>query len=406
MVPILNHDLSAPSTNTPVAFSGRPHDGELRSMVSVEELKRRPSRLPDYAAESQALIALAQSMAEAPEGILQKLAEKALTLCRGQSAGLSILEDADQGKNFHWRALTGAWASHLHGGTPRDFSPCGTVLDRNAPQICQHAEVDFPYFGDVTPLLQEALLVPFYLKGEAVGTVWVVSHDQHRFDMEDLRILTNLGTFASAAYQTYQSLNAMERSQAQITLLAREAEHRAKNVLATVQATVHLTQSDTVRGFKEVIEGRIRALANVHRLFVETRWEGADIHTLATDELSAYSQGREERVSISGPKLLLEPTTAQALAVTFHELATNAAKYGALSVPDGRVQVEWSCGPDEPMVLRWTETDGPPVDPAKHRGFGTQVMENMIGNQLKGELRVGWRREGLACEIILPGRSG
>jgi PAS domain S-box-containing protein len=513
----MDSDLDLPPKRA-AAPSGRLSNGaEWQSMLSIDELKQRPSRPPNYTGESQALIALVRSMATSPEGILQKLAETALTLCRGQSAGLSLLEDTDQRQNFHWRALTGVWASHINGGTPRDFGPCGVVLDRNAPQICRHAEIDFPYFGDVSPLVEEALLVPFYLDGEAVGTVWVVSHDQHRFDAEDLRILTNLGDFASAAYQTYLSLSTTQhiaaivessddaiisknldgiitswnrgaqrlfgylaeevigkpinilipldrqneepvilqrlrrgekidhyetirrrkdgsrveisltispvrnpsgtiigaskiarditernRSQAQIALLAREAEHRSKNLLATVQATVRLTQSNTVEGFKRALEGRIQALANVHRLFVEARWKGADIHSLVSEELAAYSPDKEGRVQISGPNYLLEPTTAQAIAVILHELATNAAKYGALSVSNGRIQVEWSGGPEQPLVLRWIEADGPPVEPANHQGFGTRVINNVICNQLKGELRFDWRTEGLACEIILP----
>jgi hypothetical protein len=139
-------------------------------MLSTAELSRRPSRPPDYAAENLAIIALTQSMAASPEGILQRLAETALTLCRAHSAGLSLLEEGDQKKRFHWRAIAGQWASHRDEGTPRDFGPCGTVLDRNAPQICSHPEVDFPYFGDVKPLLEEALLIPFYIRGQAVGT--------------------------------------------------------------------------------------------------------------------------------------------------------------------------------------------------------------------------------------------
>jgi two-component sensor histidine kinase len=107
-------------------------------------------------------------------------------------------------------------------------------------------------------------------------------------------------------------------------------------------------------------------------------------------------------VQISGPKCLLEPTTAQAIAVILHELTTNAAKYGALSVSEGRIQVEWSGGPGQPLVLRWIETDGPPVELATHRGFGSRVIDNVIRNQLKGKVHFDWRTEGLACEIILP----
>jgi PAS domain S-box-containing protein len=192
-----------------------------------------------------------------------------------------------------------------------------------------------------------------------------------------------------------------KRSEAQITLLAREAEHRAKNILATVQATVHLSQSDTPEGLKHAIEGRIQALANVHRLFVESRWAGAEIQNLVKEELAAYSQDNETRLQIDGPKLLLEPNAAQAIAVTLHELATNAAKYGALSVSGGHVQVEWSREPNGRLVLRWTEKDGPPVKPPTRKGFGTRAIEAMIRGQLKGELRFDWRAAGLACEISI-----
>jgi PAS domain S-box-containing protein len=489
----------------------------LRSMLSTAELSRRPSRPPDHAAENEALIELARVMATSPDAILQKLAETALRLCRAHSAGLSLLEEGDQRSNFHWRAIAGQWAPHLNGGTPRDFGPCGTVLDRNTALVCSHPELDFPYWAPITPVLEEGLLIPFYIKGEALGTIWVVSHDDsRRFDAEDLRVMTDLGTFAAAAYQTLLSLNAtqhmaaivessddaivskdldgvikswnsgaerifgyaaqevignsitmlippgreneepeiLERirrgeriehyetvrqrkhgslisvsltvspvknaqgkiigaskvarditerklSEAQITMLAREAEHRAKNVLATVQATVHLSQSDTPEGLKHAIEGRIQALANVHRLFVESRWAGAEIQNLVKEELAAYSQDKETRVQIDGPNLLLETNAAQAIAVTLHELATNAAKYGALSVSDGHVQVEWSREPNGRLVLRWTENGGPPVKPPTSKGFGTRAIEGMIRRQLKGEVRFDWRAAGLACEISI-----
>jgi len=107
-------------------------------------------------------------------------------------------------------------------------------------------------------------------------------------------------------------------------------------------------------------------------------------------------------VQVAGPKCLLEPSTAQAVAVTLHELATNAAKYGGLSVPEGKVRVEWLRGADGRLVLRWTETGGPRVKPPTRQGFGTRVMESMIREQLKGEMRLDWRAEGLACEIALP----
>jgi PAS domain S-box-containing protein len=489
----------------------------LKSALSTAELNRRPSRPPDHAAENRALISLAREMAASPSRILQALADTALTLCRAHSAGLSLLEKKDQKKHFHWRAIAGQWASHLDGGTPRNFGPCGAVLDCDAPLLFSHPERDFPYFGDVSPLLEEGLLVPFYIKGEAVGTIWVVLHDDdHRFDAEDLRVLTNLGTFAAAAYQTVLALNETQqvasivetsddaivskdlngvitswnrgaerlfgysaeeaigksvtmlmpmecqdeepkilerirrgeciehyetvrmrkhgsridisltvsplkntegkivgaskiarditeqkRNAAQLAILAREAEHRANNVLAAVQATVKLSQSDTPEGLKEAIEGRVQALANVNRLFVQSRWTGADLEQLITQELSPYRGDGDARARINGPNLVLAPDVAQTIAVTLHELATNAAKYGALSTPDGRVQVEWWCPANGRLILRWVETGGPAAVPPTRQGFGTRVMDRMVRAQLKGQMLFDWRPEGLACEITV-----
>ena len=123
-----------------------------------------------------------------------------------------------------------------------------------------------------------------------------------------------------------RDITEVKRAQEQIATLAREAEHRSKNLLATVQATVSLSQSDTPEGLKRAIEGRILALANVHSLFVETRWIGAELSTIATQELAPYSENDKMGVRINGPQVLLEPNAAQVVAVTLHELATNAAK--------------------------------------------------------------------------------
>lgn len=198
-----------------------------------------------------------------------------------------------------------------------------------------------------------------------------------------------------------RDITAQKQIQEQIGILAREAEHRTKNVLATVQATVNLSQSDTADGLKKSIAGRIQALANVHRLFVQTRWTGADLRTLAVDELSPYCQDGDGRVQVDGTNITVKPDVAQPLAVILHELATNAAKYGALSVPDGRVHVGWEVT-DGRLMLRWTETGGPPATPPTREGFGTRIVKAMISSTLKGDIRHDWRESGLVCEIDLP----
>src|SRR5258705_1670625 len=124
------------------------------------------------------------------------------------------------------------------------------------------------------------------------------------------------------AVNCFQDITERKRTEAQLVNLAHEAEHRTKNILSTVLATVRLSHSDTSDGLKQLIVGRIEALANVHALFVQSRWTGAELHTLVSQELLPYRAEREERVRIDGPAVMLEPTTAQTIAISLHQLAT------------------------------------------------------------------------------------
>ncbi len=203
------------------------------------------------------------------------------------------------------------------------------------------------------------------------------------------------------ASKVARDITEQKRSQEQIATLAREAEHRSKNLLATVQATVKLSQSETPEGLKRAIEGRIQSLANVHSLFVQTRWIGADLATIATQELAPYSVKDRRSVRIDGPPVLLEPDVAQVVAMTLHELATNAAKYGALAVPGGEVELKWSHDTGRRLRLRWTESNGPKVQEPMHKGFGGRIIERMIAQRSGGEVLFDWRADGLVCEISL-----
>lgn len=216
------HGSHEPTHTAASAASCSDADGEappgvaLVSLRTVGELESRPTRAPDFAAESRALVALAQAMAAAPRRILQTLSEITLDLCQAQTAGISLLEE--DGSRFRWPTIVGQWECFIGGGTPRDYGPCGTVLDRDCPLLCSHPERDFDYLIPVKPQIEEALLLPFYLEGKAVGTLWVIMHDtSRRFDAEDLRMLTSLATFTSAAYQVWQaSADASERLAAEV----------------------------------------------------------------------------------------------------------------------------------------------------------------------------------------------
>ena len=197
-----------------------------------------------------------------------------------------------------------------------------------------------------------------------------------------------------------RDISAQKRTQEQIASLAREAEHRSKNLLANVLATVRLSHSETVQGLKQAIEGRIRALANVHSLFVQTRWIGAELSAIARQELAPYFEKVEGRARIDGPQVLLEPNAAQSIAVILHELATNAAKYGALSSADGRIDLSWSHELNGRLELRWSEIGGPPVKTPTRDGFGGQIIKQLTG-QMNGKTQFDWRVEGLDCKITV-----
>jgi len=209
----------------------------LESVVCTEELLNRPQRPPDHAKENAALAALVGALADSPRTILQTLADKVLEVLDADSAGLSLL--TKDGRRFYWAAIAGAWQPHLGGGTPRDFGPCGDVLDRNIPMLFTHWERRYPYLSAATPLADEGLLVPFYVNDEAVGTIWAISHNNlRRFDAEDMRVLESMGRFASAAYRTVKSvedlkleIDAREEAEAKLRQLADGLEVKIRRLV-------------------------------------------------------------------------------------------------------------------------------------------------------------------------------
>ncbi len=213
-------------------------------------------------------------------------------------------------------------------------------------------------------------------------------------------IKDNLGNIIGAV-NCFQDVTDRKQAEERERLLARELDHRAKNLLALVQAAVQLTQANTVKDFRAAIEGRLHALAHAHSLLAQSRWFGADLRTLVTEELVPFRVGKIPRAEISGPTIILEPKSAQSIAIILHELTTNAVKHGSLSASAGRLRVEWSCG-EADLVLRWFESDGPLVEAPSREGMGTRLIGPMVQNELGGKYRFEWKSCGFACEISIP----
>jgi two-component sensor histidine kinase/DNA-binding response OmpR family regulator len=185
------------------------------------------------------------------------------------------------------------------------------------------------------------------------------------------------------------------------TLLVREVDHRARNALAVVQSIVRLTRAESKEAYIAAVEGRITALSRAHVLLSESRWQGANLSRLLDEELAPYRGSEAEKIVTNGPAVFLEPTTAQILALTLHELATNAAKYGALSSTIGRVRLSWQVSPGH-LELQWVETGGPPVQLPHSEGYGTRVISASVVRQLDGCATFDWHPGGLRFTMSIP----
>ncbi len=193
-------------------------------------------------------------------------------------------------------------------------------------------------------------------------------------------------------------------------LLIDELSHRVKNSLATVQslASRTLRQVDTLDDFKTAFEGRIHALARAHDLLVAENWNGAGLKRLAQQTLAPYFEADTDRVTIDGPSLRLTPQAGTAMVLILHELATNAAKYGALSAPDGMLALRWRIDDgteDGSIHIDWTETCKHKIETPTRKGFGSRLIQSSVSHDLQGTAEMDYRAAGLHCEIMFPLKS-
>jgi two-component sensor histidine kinase len=202
-----------------------------------------------------------------------------------------------------------------------------------------------------------------------------------------------------------QGADVTDRVQAeeQRKLLLDELNHRVKNTLATVQAIAAQTLRSTpdAESFRTAFEARIMALSATHNLLTATSWRSASLHDLVETELHPYGSGRYR---LDGPEVMLSPAEAVALGLVFHELATNAVKYGALSAPGGEVALRWAISAEtgtKRLEFRWTERGGAPVQPPRRRGFGSRLIETSLAGR-GGSARLDYAQEGLSCVLELP----
>lgn len=204
---------------------------------------------------------------------------------------------------------------------------------------------------------------------------------------------------------TCAAIDVTERkeSEAHLRLLMRELTHRSKNLLAVIQAMARQTarHAGSVEGFLNQFAARLQALAASHDLLVRESWYGASLRELIQSQLAAYMDNREAQVSVEGPPTALKPEAAQNLGLALHELTVNAAKFGALSLPSGRVSIGWALQ-DHSLALDWREIDGPKVKTRRRKGFGSMVIERNLARALDAKVEMLFEPDGLRCHIVIP----
>ncbi len=209
--------------------------------------------------------------------------------------------------------------------------------------------------------------------------------------------------------ERHRMVDALRANEEHRTLLANELNHRIKNTLATVQAIANQTLKDGVAigDARAAFTARLMALSSAHDLLTEEQWVGADFVDVVRNAVAAFVAGDSDRLRMAGPRVRVSPRSALLLAMAVNELCTNAAKYGALSTPKGRVAVSWQIdvpkpGAGQQLVMRWIESGGPPVTPPTRKGFGSRLIETVLAAELEGVVTVAYEPSGLTCIISMP----
>jgi two-component sensor histidine kinase len=367
----------------------------------TDQLYDRVPPVPDYLREKLAIQDLAAQMSEGPGEFLSRLVKLAMEICAAQSGGISVLEP--ESRQFRWLALCGALATFENATTPRDNSPCGVCLDHGGPVLMAHPERAYDWIRDASITVPEVLLVPLRIKGEdAIGTLWIVAGQSHYFDSGHARVMTELASFAGVALRMIQTETRLKAALQQQETLTGEMSHRVKNLFALVDGMIRMTarSAETPADMAAALTGRLHALAAAHglvrRSFVENARETTDLHELAETILRPHNGAHE----IDGPAVLLGQHAATDLALVFHELATNAAKYGSLK-EGGAVTVGWRLA-DATVHIDWAERGGPHITGTPRRkGFGTTLAERTLGGRLGGTIAYDWSHVGLRVAMTV-----
>ena len=353
-------------------------------------------------------------MTDRPAEVLPRFVDLAMAMTGGVSGGLSLYEPEPAPGVFRWQYLRGTLEPFNGATTPRDFSPCGVTLDENRPVLSAHPERVYGWIADANIVVPEVLLVPLYIGGTApLGTLWIVSDRSGHFDGGDARVMTELASFVGIALRMLQAEQRLHQALEEQQTLAQEMSHRVKNQFAITHSLIRLSakDADNKDELVRVFSGRLQALAGAHALVrrdfaaaASGAARSSDLGDLIRTIVQPYEKDAtvKTRFSIDGPPVACADHAITGIALVVNELVTNAAKYGALSIDEGEVDVSWR-QQDGSVLLRWAERRGRHIEfPPAKSGLGSSLMRTMIVNQFGGTLDYDWQPTGLVVAIALP----
>jgi two-component sensor histidine kinase len=326
---------------------------------------------------------------------------------------VSLVSLVDADRQFFKSAigLPEPWATMRE--TPLTHSFCQHLVPTGNTLVIEDARLD--------PLVCDNLAVPelgviSYLgaplitrTGYVLGALCAIDSKPRHWTPGDIANLNELAGIVMSEVALRSEIVLREKAEQQQRLLARELHHRVKNTLAMVEALVmlNLRTSGNFESFRDSIRDRIHALSSTHSLLIERKWDRIALHELIRREFNPVA---ENRLTVEGPDLEIPADSAVYLSMGLHELLTNAIKHGALSVPAGRVAIECRTAPEGAgtrLNLEWTESGGPPAGKPARRGFGTTLLERLLGEQMNGEIHMDYAAGGLraSLNLLIPGSN-
>ncbi len=345
----------------------------------------------DLATVGRMLLSELTPLVGAQVGVIYQLEED------DREAGLRLLASyADDGANGHLprlrigEGLAGQCAADKRTLLVKDLPPDTTLIGSALVKVAP----------------QNIIVLPVMFESQLKAVIELASvRSFTNLQIMFLEQLTNsIGIVLNSIAATMQTKelnreleNRVADRTAELEFLAREVDHRAKNILAVVQSICRLSKAENPEAYMSAVEGRIRSLSIAHTLLSESRWEGADLRKLVGQVLAPYRPGA---TSTEGPDILLEPRTAQTIGLTLHELATNAAKYGALTAPSGTVSLRWDLQ-ESALNMTWEEAGGPSIRKPVTSGYGMRVIGGSA-EQLGGDASFEWQPSGLRCFLVIP----